>query len=149
MSDGDAKARRIAEAMLSQEGTGPHWGIEIEEAGEGWCRLSMVIQPTMLNGHRIAHGGMIFALADTAFAYACNGRDVATVAQGASITFLSPGQPGERLSAVAREVALQGRSGVYAVVVTGEDGRTVAVFQGTSRAFGGSVLGAAERNDTG
>lgn len=140
MTDADAQARLIAETMLAREGSGPHWGIEIEEAGEGWCRLAMVIQPTMVNGHGIAHGGMIFALADTAFAYACNGRDVATVAQGASITFLSPGRAGERLRAEAREVALEGRSGVYAIIVTGDDGRTVATFQGTSRAIGGTVL---------
>ena len=76
----DQKARRIAEAMLASEGTGPAWGIEIEEVREGYARIRMTLRADMLNGHRIAHGGMVFALADTAFAYACNSRNVRTVA---------------------------------------------------------------------
>ena len=76
----DEIADKVARAMLAAEGTGPAGGIAIEEAREGYARIRMTITPAMLNGHRIAHGGMIFALADTAFAYACNSRDVRTVA---------------------------------------------------------------------
>jgi acyl-CoA thioesterase len=136
----DALARRVAEHMLAQEGTGPHWGIAIEETREGYARISMVVRADMLNGHRIAHGGMIFALADTAFAWACNSRNVKTFAQHASISFLSPARAGEKLTAEAREEALEGRTGVYAVRVTGECGRVVALFQGLSRTAGGAVI---------
>jgi acyl-CoA thioesterase len=139
MSDPDALARRIADAMLAQEGTGPAWGVEIEAVREGYARIAMTLRPDMLNGHGIAHGGMIFALADTAFAYACNSRNVATVAQQASIVFLSTAQAGERLIAEAREAATQGRTGVYEIAVTA-NGRAVAQFQGLSRTVGGKVL---------
>ncbi|MFV3073696.1 hydroxyphenylacetyl-CoA thioesterase PaaI [Niveispirillum fermenti] len=133
-------ARRIADAMLSREGTGPAWGITILEAREGYARISMRLRPDMLNGHGMAHGGMIFALADTAFAYACNSRNVATVAAHASIAFLAPAREGEVLVAEAREAAMAGRSGVYQVSVTTQDGRTIAEFQGLSRTIGGPVI---------
>ncbi|WP_439814037.1 hydroxyphenylacetyl-CoA thioesterase PaaI [Zavarzinia sp. CC-PAN008] len=136
----DVTPLRLAETMLAREGTGPAWGIEIEAAGEGYSRLAMRLRPDMLNGHGIAHGGMIFALADTAFAYACNSRNQACVAQAASIVFLDKGIAGERLVAEAREQSLAGRSGVYAVSVRGEDGRAIAEFQGLSRTIGGSIL---------
>ena len=136
----DALARRVAEHMLAQEGTGPHWGIAIEETREGYARISMVVRADMLNGHRIAHGGMIFALADTAFAYACNSRNVSTVAQQASIAFLAPAKEGARLVAEAREEAVAGRSGAYVVTVRTAEGENIAVFQGLSRAVGGTML---------
>lgn len=138
--EADALARRVAERMLAQEGTGPQWGIGIEDVREGYARLSMVVRADMLNGHRIAHGGMIFALADTAFAYACNSRNVSTVAQQASIVFLAPAKEGVRLIAEANEDAVAGRSGVYSVTVRTADGENVAVFQGLSRAVGGAML---------
>ena len=136
----DARARQVAEHMLSLEGTGPHWGIAIEEVREGYARISMTVKADMLNGHRIAHGGMIFALADTAFAYACNSRNVSTVAQQASIVFLAPAEEGARLIAEAREEAVVGRSGVYGVTVRTAEGENIAVFQGLSRAIGGALL---------
>jgi acyl-CoA thioesterase len=134
-------ADKVARAMLSAEGTGPAWGVEIEEAREGYSRIRMRLRESMLNGHRIAHGGMIFALADTAFAYACNSRNLKTVAAQASIVFLDAAREGELLVAEAEEQALSGRSGVYNVKVRGEDGRTIAVFQGLSRSIGGTVIG--------
>jgi acyl-CoA thioesterase len=139
-SEADALARRVAEHMLAREGTGPHWGIVIEEAREGYARLSMVVRADMLNGHRTVHGGMIFALADTAFAYACNSRNVSTVAQQASISFLAPAKEGARLIAEAREEAVAGRSGVYSVAVRTAEGENIAVFQGLSRTIGGAML---------
>lgn len=140
MTDAADLARRIADTLLSREGTGPTWGIKIEDANVGYSRISMQIRDDMLNGHRIAHGGMIFALADTAFAYACNSRNVSTVAQSANIVFLSPGKSGERLTAEAKEKTLEGRTGVYDITVRGDDGRTVAEFQGISRAIRGEVI---------
>jgi acyl-CoA thioesterase len=94
----------------------------------------------MLNGHRSAHGGMVFALADTAFAYACNSRNETTVAQSATIAFLAPAAEGDVLTAEAREVSRAGRSGVYHVSVKASDGRAVAEFTGISRAVGGAVI---------
>ena len=141
MSDttGDTLARRVADTMLSKEGTGPSWGLVIEEAREGYARVRMRLRPDMANGHGIAHGGMIFSLADSAFAYACNSRNATTVAAHASISFLSPAKVGETLIAEAEERARNGRSGVYSVRVTADDGRIVAEFQGLSREIGGPI----------
>lgn len=140
----DEIADKVARTMLAAEGTGPAWGIEIEEAREGYARIRMALRSDMLNGHGIAHGGMIFALADTAFAYACNSRDVRTVAAQASIVFLDQARGGEVLVAEAREAALVGRSGVWNVAVRTVDGRPIAEFTGFSRSLGGSVLGEQE-----
>ena len=107
----DDLAARVAATLLSREGTGAAWGLVIEEARAGYARVRMAVSEQMLNGHRTVHGGMVFALADSAFAYACNGRDQSTVAQQASIVFLSPARAGETLIAEAREIALAGRSG--------------------------------------
>lgn len=136
----DALALAIAEKLHALEGTAKAWDLKLEGAGAGWARCSMRLRDDMLNGHGTAHGGMIFALADTAFAWACNSRNVTTFAQHASISFLSPGKPGETLTAEAREDALEGRTGVYTVRVAGEDGRDVAIFQGLSRTAGGPVI---------
>jgi acyl-CoA thioesterase len=140
----DALAASIAQKMLAEEGTGPAWGVEIEEARTGYARIRMRLRPDMLNGHGSAHGGMIFALADTAFAYACNSRNVRTVAAQASIVFLDAGRAGEMLVAEAEEQALVGRSGVYNVKVSGEGGRPIAEFQGFSRSVGGPLIGESE-----
>ena len=140
MTEEDDLASRVARAMLAAEGTGPAWGVEIEEAGEGYARIRMALRPDMLNGHGIAHGGMVFALADTAFAYACNGRNIRTVAAQASIVFLDQAREGEVLVAEAREQALVGRSGVCNVSVRTADGRPIAEFQGFSRSLGGEVI---------
>ena len=136
----DALARRIAETLMAREGTAPAWGLVLEEARIGYARIRMKLRDDMLNGHRTAHGGMIFALADTAFAYACNSHNRAAVAQGASILFLGPAQAGEELIAEARETALAGRSGAYAVEVCTGDGRIVAQLQCLSRTVGGAIV---------
>ena len=139
MPDPDDLACAVAQTMLAREGAGAAWGLEIEAARQGYARAAMTIRADMLNGHGTAHGGMIFALADSAFAYACNSRNQATVAQHAAITFLSPVREGERLTAEAQERAVEGRSGVYDVVVRAGE-RVVAVFQGLSRTVGGAVV---------
>jgi acyl-CoA thioesterase len=136
----DELASKVAHHMLSQEGTGPAWGIVIEEAREGYARLSMAVRADMLNGHRIVHGGMVFALADTAFAYVCNGKNEKAVAAQASIVFLGSAREGETLVAEAEEVATAGRSGVTRVAVRTADGRPIAEFTGTSRTLGGPVV---------
>ncbi|HVM38063.1 MAG TPA: hydroxyphenylacetyl-CoA thioesterase PaaI [Sphingomicrobium sp.] len=139
----DELARRVAQAMLAAEGTGPAWGITIEEARAGYARLSMTLRDDMLNGHGIAHGGMVFALADTAFAYVCNGGNEKAVAAQASIVFLGSAAAGETLIAEAQELASAGRSGVTRVAVRTAEGRAVAEFTGYSRTLGGEVVPAA------
>ena len=136
----DVLAHAVASKLHSLEGTSAAWDLRLIDAGVGWATASMVIREDMLNGLYTAHGGMIFALADTAFAWACNSHNVATFAQQASIAFLSPGHPGETLIAEAREKGVVGRTGVYSVKITGEDGRLVAQFQGLSRTAGGPVI---------
>jgi acyl-CoA thioesterase len=138
--DANELANRVAHGMLSAEGTGPAWGIVIEEAREGYARLSMEVRADMLNGHGIVHGGMVFALADTAFAYVCNGRNEKTVAAQASIIFLGSAEQGETLVAAAQEAAVAGRSGVTRVSVETSEGRAIAEFTGYSRSLGGQVI---------
>jgi acyl-CoA thioesterase len=139
MTAADDLARAVADGMYAREGAARAWGLEIEEMREGYARVGLDVRADMLNGHGIAHGAMIFAAADSAFQYACNSRNVATVAQQASIVFLSAAREGERLTAEAREVALSGRSGVYDITVTA-DGRVVATFTGLSRATGAKAI---------
>jgi acyl-CoA thioesterase len=138
--DANELANRVAHAMLAGEGTGPAWGITIKEAREDYARLSMVVRADMLNSHGIAHGGMVFALADTAFAYVCNGANHASVAAQASIVFLDKVAEGETLIAEATEVAREGRAGVTRVAVRTADGRAIAEFTGYSRTLGGTVI---------
>jgi acyl-CoA thioesterase len=142
----DALARRVAEALIAREGTAPAWQLHLEAARVGYARVSMLVRADMLNGYGTAHGGMIFALADSAFAYACNSRNIGTVAQQASIVFLSPVRPDETLVAEAREIALAGRSGAYSVEVKGGDGRLVAHFQGLSRVSGNPIINPENEN---
>jgi acyl-CoA thioesterase len=138
--DANELANVIAHEMLSGEGTGPAWGITIEEAREKYARISMIVRADMLNSHGIAHGGMIFALADTAFAYVCNGANHATVAAQASIIFLDKAHEGETLIAEAQEVERQGRTGVTRVSVRTGNDRSIAEFTGYSRTVGGAVV---------
>jgi acyl-CoA thioesterase len=138
--DANELASRVAHYMLAAEGTGPAWGVTIDEVRQDYARVSMVVRADMLNGHGFAHGGMIFALADSAFAYVCNGANHASMAAQASIVFLDKVREGESLVAEAEEVAREGRAGVTRVTVRAGDGRTVAEFTGYSRTLGGYVI---------
>jgi len=130
--------------MLANEGTGKAWAIQIEEAREGYSRIRMKLRGDMLNGHGKAHGGMVYALADTAFAYACNSRNLRTVGAQATMIFLDGAVEGEVLVAEAVEQALVARSGVYNVSVRTDAGRPIAEFQGFSRSIGGSYIESGE-----
>jgi acyl-CoA thioesterase len=136
-------ARNAAElwaaALWAGDAASQGLGMVIEAVAPGEARLAMAVEPRMLNGHGTCHGGFIFALADSAFAFACNSRGQATVAQTCTITYLHPVRAGERLVATAKEVALAGRSGLYDVHVTTEAG-VVAEFRGQSRAVGVATL---------
>jgi acyl-CoA thioesterase len=117
------RAERAAQAMWAGDRASKWLGARIDEIGPGRAVLSMKVAEHHLNGHSICHGGYIFTLADSAFAFACNSHNKIVVAQENSITYINPGKDGERLTATAQEVSLSGRTGVYDVVVTGEDGR--------------------------
>jgi acyl-CoA thioesterase len=138
--DANELADRVARTMFEAEGTGRAWDLQIEEVREDYARVSMVVRADMLNGHGFAHGGMIFALADSAFAYVCNGANHASMAAQASIVFLDKVREGETLIAEATEVAREGRAGVTRVAVCAGDGRKVAEFTGYSRTLGGPVV---------
>ncbi len=136
----DARARDLIEAFFARESTAKAWGLELVDCGEGWAKVAMTVRPDMLNGHGTLHGGMIFSLAGTAFAYAANASDAASVAQHASINFLAPAHAGDRLIAESRKIAVEGRAGVFESVVRAADGRTIAVAQGLMRTIGGGVV---------
>lgn len=125
-------ARRVVDTMYADDIAARHLGIVIENVDAGTATLAMTVADTMINGHDICHGGMIFSLADTAFAYACNSGNEATVAAGCSIEFLAPAMKGDRLTATARETARSGRHGVYDVMVLNQDGTTIATMRGRS-----------------
>lgn len=132
------RASRAAEAMWASDAASAWVGLKLDAIGPGTARMSVTVAPNHLNGHGICHGGIIFTLADSAFAFACNSHNRVAVAQHNSISFLSPGRAGEVLTAEATEISLTGRSGLTDVKVTGGDGRTVALFRGASRQIGGT-----------
>ncbi|MET0917781.1 MAG: hydroxyphenylacetyl-CoA thioesterase PaaI [Burkholderiales bacterium] len=115
-------------------------GIRVAQVGPGAAELSMVVRADMLNGHEICHGGFIFALADSAFAYACNSYNLNTVASGCAIDFIAPARLGETLTAKAHERKLAGRTGVYDVEVVNQRGESVALFRGKSYRIKGHLL---------
>jgi acyl-CoA thioesterase len=135
----DQVARASAEAMWSNDSASRALGMEIVEVGPGRATLTMTITEAMLNGHEIAHGGFIFTLADSAFAFACNSYGERTVAVHCSISFVKSAAKGDRLVATAREVSRAGRSGIYDVSVAA-NGVVVAEFRGHSRTIGGSLV---------
>ncbi len=140
VEDPVALALRCARAMYDRDEASKIAGMTIDAVGPGYAKISMTLLPQMMNGHRTAHGGAIFALADSAFAFACNSRNVPSVAQHCSITYVTPGREGERLTAECRETSLSGRFGIYDATVTGGDGRVVAIFRGHSAAVRGNVI---------
>jgi acyl-CoA thioesterase len=123
------------EIMLAADAATRMFGIELLAYGEGWARTQLTVREDMVNGHGICHGGVIFALADTAFACACNSWGPVTVAAGADIVFVAPGRAGDLLTAEARVRARYGRSGVYDVTVTRGD-QLIAEFRGRSHEMG-------------
>ncbi len=131
------RAERCAAAMWSADAASKTLGLRLDIIGPGHCTMSMQVQDRHLNGNGICHGGIIFTLADSAFAYACNSQNAITLAQENTITYLAPVRPGELLTARAVESAHSGRSGVYDITVTGDDGRKVALFRGLSRTIKG------------
>jgi acyl-CoA thioesterase len=135
----DDLARACAEAMWKEDDASRGLGMEIVDVRSGEATLTMTVEPHMVNGQRIAHGGFIFLLADSAFAFACNSHNQRAVAAHCDIAFIKPGRLGDKLVATAREISRSGRSGIYDVRVTVDD-TVVAEFRGHSRTIGGTWL---------
>ena len=140
MTDPQDLAEACAEAMFAKDKAARHLGMAIETVGPGTARLAMTVDERMINGHAICHGGIIFTLADTAFAYACNAYNRTTVAQHCSVTFLAPAKLGDRLTAEAVERTRAGRNGIYDIRVTDQERNLIAEFRGHSRSIQGTLV---------
>jgi len=142
MTTADARtlAERVAEWMYARDTATQALGIRIAHVGPGFAELAMAVRADMLNGHQICHGGFIFTLADSAFAYACNSYNLNTVAAGCAIEFTAPARAGDALTARAHERQLAGRTGVYDVEVANQRGETVALFRGKSYRIKGHLI---------
>lgn len=140
----NAKAQALAEAagaaMYQRDRASQQLGMTLDAIQPGRARMSMTVREDMLNGHQTCHGGFIFALADSAFAFACNSHNQITVGAGCSIDYLAPGRLHDVLTAEAVEQALAGKSGIYDVKVSNQDGCTVALFRGKSHRVSGEVI---------
>ncbi len=143
-TDPQALADAVSAAMFAEDAASQGLGMAVVESAPGYAKLTMTVRPDMLNGHKTCHGGFIFALADSCFAFACNSRNVSTVASGCVIDYLAPGFEGDVLTAIGQERSLAGRTGVYDVTVTNQEGRNVAIFRGRSYRIKGQIIGQAE-----
>lgn len=134
------RAQQVAKTMWSDDRASGWFGMKLIDVDEGRAILSLTVSEEHVNGHGICHGGVIFALADSAFAFACNSRNQSTVAHQNTITYVRPGRLGDCLTASAHETNLTGRTGITDVTVTNQTGDTIAEFRGVSRAIGGHVF---------
>ena len=133
-------AERVAAGMFARDRASQTLGMRIVKVGPGCAELAMTVRPDMVNGHAICHGGLVFTLADSAFAFACNSHNANTVANGCTIEFLAPSHEGDVLTATARERTLVGRNGIYDIDVTNQKGETIAHFRGKSTRIKGQVV---------
>ncbi len=138
--DPQAQAEAVGRQLYARDPASQALGIALLEIRPGYARMRMTVRPDMVNGHDLCHGGLIFTLADSTFAFACNSHNHATVAQGASIEFLASGRLGDLLTAEGIERQATGRTGVYDIAVTNQDGRTIALFRGKSFRLGTHIL---------
>jgi acyl-CoA thioesterase len=134
------RAKKSAEIMWKRDKASRGVDMKIERISLGEADLSLIVKSKYLNGHGTCHGGFIFCLADSAFAFACNSYNQVAVAQNCMITFIMPAKKGEKLIAKAREVSRTGRSGIYDVSVFNEKKQKIAEFRGLSRTIGGQIF---------
>ena len=139
MSDPQSVAEASARAMYGQDRASQALGMRVLEVRPGYARLAMRVREDMVNGHQLCHGGLIFTLADSAFAFACNTYDLVTVASAATVEFLLSARLGDELTAIAEERSRSKRTGIYDVTVNNQRGECVALFRGRSHQLGGSV----------
>ncbi len=133
-------AEKVAAALYANDKASQSHGIRIAEVRPGYARLTMLVRGDMVNGHRICHGGMVFTLADSAFAFACNSYNENTVAAAASIDFLAAAHEGDELTAEAQELWRTRRNGIYEITVTNQKGAKIALFRGRSYRIEGQVV---------
>jgi acyl-CoA thioesterase len=126
--------------MFESDAASQSLGMRIVRVAPGLAELAMTVRRDMLNGHAICHGGFVFTLADSAFAFACNSYNVTTVASGCSIEILAPAREGDVLTAIARERSVSGRTGVYDIEVANERGEAIALFRGKSYRVKGHIV---------
>lgn len=141
------RAMKSAQVLWLSDNASKWLGMELADVDEGQAILALDVQKHHCNGHGIGHGGITFSLADSAFAFACNSRNRVTVAAQNSINYLAPVRLGDRLTALAREVHVQGRSGLYDVSVTNQVGEKVAEFRGVSRMMRGVLFEEGDENE--
>lgn len=134
------RAERSAQALWAGDQASTWMGFTLQEVSEGRATLTLEVQPHHCNGHKTCHGGVTFALADSAFAFACNSRNQSTVAQHNVISYIAPAFAGDVLTATAKEVSLTGRSGIYDVRVINQNDAVIAEFRGMSRAVRGQLF---------
>jgi acyl-CoA thioesterase len=141
MSNDDALAQQVAKAMFAADRASREFlQLVLISCKPGYAQMSVQVRAEMLNGHGICHGGLIFTLADSTFAFACNSRNASTVAAGCSIEFLQPAQLGDVLTCTGQEQTLQGRHGIYDMQVSNQHGALVALFRGKSTQIKGTVI---------
>ena len=140
MTTPDEVARASADAMWSGDAASKALGMQLVSVGPGTATLSMTVREDMINGWDLCHGGLIASLADSAFAFACNSHNLVTVGAGCTIDYLAPGRLRDVLTATAVEQALAGKSGVYDVKISNQDGRAIALFRGKSHRVSGEVV---------
>lgn len=133
-------AEACAEVLWRSDKASQALGMKVEDIGPGTSVVTMIVTESMGNGHGNCHGGFIFTLADSAFAFACNTYNQNAVAQHCSITYIAPAQCGDKLRAVAHELSKQGRGGIYDIAVDNQDGVRIAEFRGHSRTIKGTQL---------
>lgn len=136
----EALAQACSNAMHANDKATNFLGMQIIKSTPGFAQLTMRVRTEMLNGHDVCHGGMIFTLADSAFAHACNNTNKVTLASGCSIDFLAPAREGDLLTATAQERSRSGRTGVYDIEVQRQDGTLIALFRGRSYQLKGTVI---------
>jgi len=132
----DAAGDKAARALYATDRASQTLGMQLVQAGAGTATVTMTVRSDMTNGHGICHGGFIFALADSAFAFACNSHGASTVAAAVTIDFVAPARIDDQLTATAREQWLGGRTGLYDITVTGREGKVLALVRGRSHRLG-------------
>jgi acyl-CoA thioesterase len=142
--DAQRVAEASAQALFANDHASRNLGIGVEEVRPGFALLRMTVRADMVNGHGMCHGGIVFALADSAFAVACNTYNEVTVAAAASIDFLASARVNDELTAEARELWRSKRSGIYEISVSNQRGETIALFRGRSHCIGGPIASAAK-----
>ena len=148
LTDPQALADAVTQAMWSRDRASQGLGIQILSVKPGYALFAMPVRADMVNGHHICHGGFIFTLADSTFAFACNSYNQNTVASSCNIDFLAPAREGDVLEAEAVERSLAGRTGVYDITVRTRNGKTVALFRGKSYRIKGEVIAGLQQTDT-